>query len=330
MPRRGILAGPTPAFATMTSSLPAAETLAQIARAISAVIRGKDDALRLILAAFASGGHVLLEDLPGAGKTTLAKALAQATGIDYRRVQFTPDLLPSDILGVSVFDPREQGFHFHPGPIFTQLLLADEINRASPRTQSALLEAMAEGQVTLEGKCHVLADPFFVIATQNPVDFRGTYPLPEAQMDRFALRLSLGYLAPAEEVAMLADQQTSHPLASLQACASPADVQALRVAASRITVSAAVREYIVALVGATRAHADVAMGASPRASLALMKTAQALALLAGRDFVTPDDVQTLAVPVIAHRLALDAQARYAGREAGEIVRRLLETVPVPR
>ena len=295
---------------------------------IARVIRGQDMVLRRLLAAYAAGGHVLLEDLPGTGKTTLAKALAVSTGEKFRRVQFTPDLLPSDILGVSVYNPRDQSFEFHQGPIFTNVLLADEINRASPRTQSALLEVMAEGQVSIEGKTWKL-DDFFVIATQNPVEFRGTYPLPEAQMDRFAACLSLGYVDAQTEAEVVASQELAHPLAALAACVSPPDIAALRAAVGGVRVSAEVRAYAIALVRATRSAAGVSLGAGPRASIALTRSAQALALFDGAEFVHPEHVREMAVAVIAHRLVIDPQAKFSGVTGCKLVEALLETLPVP-
>ncbi len=310
-------------------SLSSREIYQRIHNNISQVIKGQSAAIRKLLAAFASGGHVLLEDYPGTGKTTLAKALAFSFNATFKRIQFTPDLLPSDILGISIFDQNDRAFHFHEGPIFANIVLVDEINRASPRTQSALLEAMAESQVSIDGKLRKLKDLFFVIATQNPLGSHGTYPLPEAQMDRFALQFSLGYISAEEEIEILSDRLHSRPIDGIKPCISVQEAIALKEQVKQVRIGEEIKRYVVDLVNATRSAAAVQLGASPRASLALMKVAQALALFNGYEFVKPEQVQELAVSVIAHRIVMESQARFSGITAESIVEEILKSVTVP-
>ncbi|RPI80206.1 MAG: MoxR family ATPase [Planctomycetaceae bacterium] len=294
------------------------------------VIRGKRESLELLLCCLAAGGHALLEDIPGTGKTTLAKALALSTRCVFKRVQFTPDLLPTDIVGSSILNPREGSFRFNRGPVFTNVLIADEINRASPRTQSALLEAMGEQQVTVDGQTYPLESPFFCIATQNPVEFHGTYPLPEAQLDRFSVHLTLGYVTEEEERRILTAQQTGHPLNDLEPVAGPDEIVALQHAADQVMMEDSVMGYLLRLVAATRNDAAVRLGVSTRGSLQFARMARARALLCGRDFVLPEDVKRLAVPVLAHRLVLDTRARYAGTDKRSVISGVLDKVAVPR
>jgi MoxR-like ATPase len=301
--------------------------LPELKTQLGRVILGKDEALDHVLVALLSGHHLLLEDVPGVGKTTLAKALARSFAGDFRRVQFTPDLLPTDILGSAVYNPRDGSFPFRKGPVFTNVLLADEINRASPRTQSALLEAMGEGQVSAEGETRPLPAPFLVIATQNPVEYHGTYPLPEAQLDRFGLRVSLGYPAAEDEVDVIFSQAEGHPLDALEPLLGAEDVLALQAEVRKVRVERRLGRYVVALADATRRHPSIGLGCSPRGTLTLVHAAQARAFLDGRDFVVPEDVKAEAVPVLAHRLGLETKARYSGVSKEEIVREVLRSVP---
>ncbi len=307
----------------------AQQLFGRIAASIESVMRGQHAAVRKLLAAFAGGGHVLIEDTPGTGKTTLAKALAASVGAKFTRVQFTPDLLPADILGVSIFNQRESRFEFRPGPVFTSILLADEVNRASPRTQSALLEVMAESQASIEGETRAMDALFFVMATQNPVEFRGTYPLPEAQMDRFAMCLSLGYVDADTEVAVLGAQELEHPLGRVRAAASREEVLALKDRVRRVRIADEIKHYIVELARRTRAAPQVLLGCGPRASIALVQSAKALALFDGVDFVRPETVQELAVATLAHRIVLDPQAKFAGASGATLVADILRETKVP-
>jgi MoxR-like ATPase len=296
---------------------------------IDHVMVGKADVVELLLVALLCEGHVLLEDVPGIGKTTLAKALARSLDCVFQRIQFTPDLLPSDITGVSIFNQRTGDFEFRPGPIAAQIVLADEINRAGPRTQAALLEAMEERQVTVDGVTRPLPRPFLVLATQNPVELEGTFPLPEAQVDRFLMRLTIGYPAEDEELGIVRRFRTTNPLAELPAVASAAQILELQASVREVFVHPAVEQYIIRLVRATRAHDAVQLGASPRGSLALYRTAQARAAIQGRNYVLPDDVKTLIHPVLSHRVITTSQARVRGRGVGAILDEIARQVPVP-
>jgi len=307
----------------------ASELFNRIAGNIELVMRGSRDGVRKLLSAFASGGHVLIEDYPGTGKTTLAKSLAASIGARFTRVQFTPDLLPSDILGVSVFNQKEQTFEFREGPVFTSILLADEINRASPKTQSALLETMQEGSVTTGGTIHHLVQPFFVLATQNPIEQEGTYPLPEAQLDRFAVRMTIGYPPLGEEARMLAEQTTEPPLDQLEPVAQHDELVAAITAARAVHVEESINRFVVALLRHTRASDRLALGGSPRSGIALLRLAKARALVDRRDFVVPEDVMSLATPVLAHRLILAPEARATGVTVEEVVTEALEATPAP-
>jgi len=292
------------------------------------VILGKAEAIDQAVVALLAGGHLLMDDVPGVGKTTLAKALARSFRGDFKRVQFTPDLLPTDILGTSVYDPRDGSFEFKPGPVFTNVLLADEVNRASPRTQSALLEAMSEGQVSADGVTRPLPSPFLVVATQNPVEFHGTYPLPEAQLDRFALRVALGYPEAEREVDVLFSQAERHPVDAVAPVLDAAQVLALQAEVRRVRVARPLARYMVDLAEATRRHPSVQLACSPRGTLWLFRATQARAFLEGRDHAIPEDVKAQAVAVLAHRLGLETKARYSGVRRDDVVREILDSVPV--
>jgi MoxR-like ATPase len=295
---------------------------------VERVIVGKHKEVRLALVALLCRGHLLIEDVPGTGKTVLAKAISRSLGCTFRRIQFTPDLLPSDVTGISIYNQKTQEFEFRPGPIMAQIVLADEINRATPKTQSALLECMEERQATVDGVTHRMPDPFLVIATQNPIEYEGTFALPEAQLDRFMLRLRLGYPAPLEEIVILDEQKRVHPLDDLGEVASMDELKAMQEAVREIHVDSAVSDYIVRLVGATRTHPDIYLGASPRGSLALYRAGQAYAALHGRDYVIPDDIKAVAEPALAHRLIVRTAATIRDVEQGSVVHELLETVTV--
>jgi MoxR-like ATPase len=291
------------------------------------VVQGKTRPLQFLVVSLLSGGHVLMEDVPGVGKTTLAKALAASIRGSFRRVQFTPDLLPTDILGSSIYNPREGTFDFHQGPVFCNILLADEINRASPRTQSSLLEAMSEGQATIEGVTRTLPRPFVVLATQNPIEFHGTYPLPEAQLDRFTMRLALGYPDRDHELAVLEDQRQQHPLERLESVTDLDEVMQAQEAVRQVRVERPISEYILALVQATREDPRLKLGSSTRGALALYRTAQARAWCEGRDYVLPDDIKALSTEVLAHRVMLDTKSRYSGVSREDLVAEIVGRIP---
>jgi MoxR-like ATPase len=315
----------------MTHAVPgdAPARLGALRANIASVFHGKADVVTLALTALLADGHVLLDDVPGVGKTLLAKAVAKSLSCEFRRIQFTPDLLPADLLGTSVFNRQTEQFVFHPGPVFTQILLADEINRATPRTQSAMLEAMSERQVSIDGVTRPLGPPFFVLATQNPYEFEGTYPLPESQLDRFLVRLTVGYPPREAERTILTQHRTGEPVDALTPVLGPADVEALQATARAVKVEATVAEYLLNIVQATRDHPDVSLGCSTRGALAYYRACQAFAVIEGRDFVTPDDVKALSVPVLAHRLMTRAWDQGGRDDSAPIVRDIVAKVKVP-
>jgi len=306
------------------------QSLAQRLQAnVEKVIVGKTAEVEMTLIGLLCQGHLLIEDVPGVGKTTLAKALARSLGTSFNRLQFTPDMLPSDVTGVSIFNQQTRAFEFRPGPIMAQVVLADEINRATPKTQAALLEAMEEKQVTVDGVTHKLPQPFMVLATQNPIEYEGTFPLPEAQLDRFLLRLSLGYPSTSDEIAIMDRQQFAHPVESLEQVVQVEELLAAQIAVRSVYVAPPVKAYIVEITAQTRRHADVYLGASPRGSLALFRTAQARAAIQGRDYVLPDDVKALADPALSHRIIIGPAARIRNVDSRAIVKDVLNAVPVP-
>ena len=293
------------------------------------VIIGKHSVIEMMIIGLLSQGHILIEDVPGVGKTMLARSLAKSIGVPFHRLQFTPDMLPSDVTGVSIYNQATRDFEFKPGPIFAQIILVDEINRATPKTQAALLEAMEEKQVTVDGITHLLPTPFLVVATQNPIEYEGTFPLPEAQLDRFLLRIKLGYPRSEEEIKILEDQEYEHPINSLKSVISNKDVESMIKMVKNVFVSPMILKYIVEIVNRTRSNEDLYLGASPRGSLALFRTSQVLAVIKGRNYVLPDDVKEMALPVLAHRLIVNPEARLKEISSTRIVQEILDQVPSP-
>lgn len=296
---------------------------------VEEVIVGKRDAIRLVVIGLLCKGHVLIEDVPGTGKTMLARSLARSIGCSFNRIQFTPDMLPSDVTGVSIYNQKTMEFEFRAGPIMAQIVLTDEINRATPKTQAALLEAMEEHQITVDGVTHRIGEPFLVLATQNPIEYEGTFPLPEAQLDRFLLRIDIGYPAPQHEIEMMARQRIEHPIERLGQVISSEELLHAQSAIREVTVTGEIEQYIVDLVAATRNHGEIYLGASPRGSLGLYRTAQARAAILARDYVLPDDVKAMAIPVLAHRMILGSAARIREVSARAIIDEVLRSVPVP-
>ena len=311
------------------SAAPVKEISERIVNNVGQVILGKTNEIRLTVLGMLCRGHILLEDIPGVGKTMMAKSLARALGCSFSRIQFTPDMLPSDITGVSIFNPKTREFEFRPGPIMAQIVLADEINRATPKTQSALLEAMEEGQMTVDGVTYRLSNPFLIMATQNPIEYEGTFPLPEAQLDRFLVRIQMGYPQPQDELSILASQQYQHPLQNLQQVVTLKELLAVQQLVKDVYVANEVQQYIINLITASRRHGDVYLGSSPRGSLALFRTAQARAAMSGRDFVIPDDVKALAEVTLAHRIIVGPAARLKNITSRAIVQDILQSTPVP-
>jgi MoxR-like ATPase len=319
---------PNPARTT-ASNRPADEVFAALAANVGLAFRGKPEVVELALMCLMAEGHLLIEDVPGVGKTSLVKAMARSIDCDFGRIQFTPDLLPTDVVGVSVWNRKDHTFEFRPGPVFANVVLADEINRASPKTQSALLEAMAESQVTVDGTTYGLPNPFMVVATQNPVEHEGTYPLPESQMDRFLIRTAVGYPSPAAEMEILDGHTGIDPVALLDPVVSAAEVRVMVAETRTVHAAPALRSYLAALATATRQHPQLTLGMSPRATLALLQASRAKALVAGRNFVTPDDVHAMAAPVLGHRLICSPAAQMSGLTGSDIVTDVLSSVPVP-
>jgi MoxR-like ATPase len=305
------------------------EVSERIAQNVGQVIIGKRNEVRLAILGLLCRGHILLEDIPGVGKTMMARALSKTVGLSFSRIQFTPDMLPSDITGVSIFNQQTLQFEFRPGPIMSQIVLADEINRATPKTQSSLLEAMEERQVTVDGITYAMANPFMILATQNPIEYEGTFPLPEAQLDRFLIRIQMGYPTPAEELTILSAQQYQHPIQNIQQAITLEELLRAQSAVQQVYVADEIKQYIVALITATRTHPDIYLGSSPRGSLALFRTAQARAAMAGRDYVIPDDVKALAEVTLAHRVIVGASARMKDISARVIIQEIVTTTPVP-